>query len=36
MNHFTEPVFGLVVGVGFYCVVGGDVRCIVRIAVSGV
>lgn len=36
MNHLTEPIFGLVVKVGFDCVVGGDVRCIVRIAVCGV
>ncbi len=36
MNHFAESVFGLVVVVGFDGVVGGDVRCVVRIAVCGV
>ena len=36
MNHFPEPGFSLVAGVGFDGVVGGDVRCVVRIAVCGV
>lgn len=36
MNHFTEPGFGLVTGVGFDGVVGGDVRRVVWIAVGGV
>ena len=36
MNHFPESVFGLVVIVGFDGVVGGDVRCVVWIAVCGV
>ena len=36
MNHFMELVFGLGFGIGFDGVVGGDVWCIVRIAVCGV
>ena len=36
MYHFTQPAFGLVAGVGFDRIVGGDVRCIVWIAVCGV
>lgn len=36
MDHLSEPVFGLVVGVGFDGVVSGYVRCIMRIAVCGV